>query len=90
MDEFSRRLAIAEDYRANRMELDVILQEIAERKKKMQEHEKLIAYRNHLQSLAVFMDKNTIEYNNIEKRILFAHCKAYKILHEHFPIHYRG
>ena len=45
-------------------------------------HDQLIQYRNHLQSIACTMDKNTIEYNNVQNRILKAHTKAYAILKE--------
>lgn len=57
-------------------------EEYSKQKKVFAEHEKLIQYRNHLQSIACTMDKNTIEYNNVQNRILKAHTKAYAILKE--------
>lgn len=51
-------------------------------KRVFKKHDQLIQYRNHLQSIACTMDVNTIEYNNVQNRILKAHTKAYAILKE--------
>lgn len=37
-----------------------------------------IKYRNYLMSLACTMDMETIEYKNINRRIKYAHDRAYK------------
>lgn len=57
-------------------------EEYAKQKRVFAEHEKLINYRNRLQSIACTMDTNTIEYKNIQNRILKAHIKAYNVLKE--------
>ena len=57
-------------------------EEYAKQKRVFTKHDQLINYRNHLQSIACTMDKNTIEYKNIQNRILKAHTKAYQVLKE--------
>ena len=72
-----------------RGELEERLREIAYRKEIERKHNELIKYRNHLQSIIVCLEKDTIEYRNIQNRIYFAHNKAYRLINEHFPIAYK-